>query len=571
MVVWVPDWPLVAAGVPADEPAAVVVANRVVACTAAARAAGVRRHMRRREAQSRCPSIQVLERDPERDARRFEPVAQVLEAFTPRIEVARPGRAAFPTLGPSRYFGGDGPLATRIVTALTPLLARAATPPIPPTPDVTNAPIGAFVAPGPTNAPNLAADQSADLPSGLVLIGVADGPFAAGQAARTAYVAARRGGDPVWIVEPAGSAAYLAPLSLTALDLPEFTDVLARLGLHTLGDLAALPARDVLGRFGPVGAEAHRLALGLEVRPLRTAPPPPDLVVTAELDPPAEQVAPAAFVARGLADELHRRLDARGSACTRVVVIAETENGERSERAWRHASTETGSALTAGAIADRVRWQLDGWINASVRQRPTAGITRLELHPDEVIAADGRQLGFWGLGFGVTDAGAVDRAVRAIARVQGLLGADAVSVPEYAGGREPAEQLRLVPAGAVDLTTERPALRSDWIEAPWPGRLPNPSPASVHPDPVPIEVLDATGRPVMVDGRCTPTAPPDRVRVDGRDCRITSWAGPWPVDERWWDPERHSRRARFQVVTDDGVARLVVLERGRWAITATYD
>ncbi len=545
MVVWVPDWPLVAAGVPAGEPAAVFVSNRVVACTSAARAADVRRHMRRREAQARCPSLVVLDRDVERDARMFEPVVRALEAFTPRIEVARPGRCAFATLGPARYFGGDELLAEQAVEA------------------VSNAPIGA--------------------PGGVtVTVGVADGPFAAGHAARTAYVAAQRGDTPIWVVEPGASPSYLAPLSLSALDQPDLTDVLRRLGLHTLGDLAALPAGDVLGRFGPVGAEAHRLARGLDARPLRTEPPPPDLVVSAELDPPAEQVAPAAFVARGLADELHCRLDARGSVCTRLVVIAETENGERSERVWRHAETgmalaETrtsgnrGGGLSAGAIADRVRWQLDGWINASVRQRPTAGIVHLQLHPDEVVAADGRQLGFSGRGFWGRDAGAADRAVRAIARVQGLLGADAVSVPEYAGGRDPDEQLRLVPAGAVDLTIDRPAVRADWITAPWPGRLPNPSPATIHPEPLPIDVLDGTGRVVMVDGRCTPTAPPERVRVDGRTKRISSWAGPWPIDERWWDPDRHSRRARFQVVTDDGIARLVILERGCWSVAATYD
>lgn len=407
------------------------------------------------------------------------------------------------------------------------------------------------------------------------MVGVADGPFAAQHAARTAYLAAQRGDPSVWIVAPGATADYLAPLSLSALDLPDFTDVLRRLGLHTLGDLAALPAGDVLGRFGPVGAEARRLACGLDARPLRTEPPPPDLMVSAELDPPAEQVAPAAFVARGLADELHRRLDARGSVCTRIVVIAETEKGERSERVWRHAETGTpgnrGGGLSAGAIADRVRWQLDGWINASVRQRPTAGIVHLQLHPDEVVAADGRQLGFAGEGFLGRDTGAADRAVRAIARVQGLLGTEAVSVPEYAGGRDPGEQLRLVPAGAVDLTIDRPAVRSDWVTAPWPGRLPNPSPATVHPTPQPVDVLDGTGRIVMVDGRCTPTAAPERLRVDGRVRRIRSWAGPWPVDERWWDPDRHSRRARFQVVTDDGVARLVVLERGSWSVAATYD
>lgn len=541
MVVWVPDWPLVAAGVGAHEPAAVFVANRVVACTAAARAADVRRHQRRREAQARCPSLRVLAHDPDRDARAFEPVVLALEALTPRIEVTRSGRCAFPTRGPSRYFGGDAALAERAVTVVAEVLP----------------------------------------PGTEVLVGVADGPFAAAHAARTARLRARGGdGPPVWVVAPGRAAEYLAPLPLRALDRPELVDVLARLGLHTLGDLASLPAADVHGRFGPDGLEAHRLARGLDARPPSTTPPPPDLLVSAELDPPAEEVAPAAFVARGLADELHRRLDARGSVCTRIVVGAETEHGEQSLRVWRHASTETGSALTAGAIADRVRWQLDGWLHANVRQRPTAGIVHLWLQPDEVVAATGRQLGFWG-----GDTGAADQAVRAIARVQGLLGVDAVAVPEYVGGRDPAEQLRLVPAGAVDLTRERSGITGmpagphggvtgpHEAAAPWPGRLPNPSPASLHPDPVPVDLLDARGRMVVVDGRCQPTADPVALRFgSGRPSRrITSWAGPWPVDERWWDPDRHSRRARFQVVVDDGTAHLVVLEDGRWSITATYD
>ena len=45
LVVWCPDWPAVAAarhvGVPASDPVAVFHANRVQACTAAARSEGV--------------------------------------------------------------------------------------------------------------------------------------------------------------------------------------------------------------------------------------------------------------------------------------------------------------------------------------------------------------------------------------------------------------------------------------------------------------------------------------------------------------------------------------------------
>jgi hypothetical protein len=41
------------------------------------------------------------------------------------------------------------------------------------------------------------------------------------------------------------------------------------------------------------------------------------------------------------------------------------------------------------------------------------------------------------------------------------------------------------------------------------------------------------------------------------------------VTERWWSVRR--RRARLQVVTADGVARLLCTERGQWWVEALYD
>ena len=52
---------------------------------------------------------------------------------------------------------------------------------------------------------------------------------------------------------------------------------------------------------------------------------------------------------------------------------------------------------------------------------------------------------------------------------------------------------------------------------------------------------------------------------------VTAWAGPWPADERWWDPAAHRRRARIQVVLADGCAHLLSLEAGSWSVEATYD
>jgi protein ImuB len=525
MVVWCLDWPVVAHGVDAATPAAVLHANRVVACTAAARAAGIRRGQRRREAQGRCPDLELLDPDPAREARAFEPVVAAIEAFAPRIEITRPGSCAVPTIGPSRYFGGDHALAAQVRRSVVEVLA------------------------GRTEC----------------RLGIADGPFAAALAARSG-VAAHAGAQ---VVAAGDAAAFLAPLAIGVLaaERPgdeDLVDVLARLGLRTLGAFAALTPADVVGRFGVTGAAAHRLASGLDERPPDARRPPPDFSVEEHLDPPVERIEQVAFIARDLAERLHHGLDDRGLACTRVAIEAESEHGETHVRLWRHEG-----ALSAGAVADRVRWQLDGWLNAAPTHRPSGGLVRIALVPDEVIAARGRQLGFWG-----GETAADERAGRALARVQTLLGADAVRVPERRGGRGPADQLALVPAAAVDLT----ARRLDTVPAgadgapPWPGRVPPPSPAVVLPAPVPAHVTDHAGATITVNGRGLLRSAPSVLTVDGgAPVAITAWAGPWPVEERWWDAERGRRTARLQVCTDDGVARLLTLEAGRWTVEAVYD
>src|SRR5436305_7134888 len=118
LVVWCPDWPVVVAGFTAGEPVAVVHANRVMACSAAARAEGVRRGLRRREAQGRCPVLTVVEHDPSGAARAFEPVVAAVEEFAPGVEIVRPGVCAVGTRGPSRYFGGDQALAAKVAAAV---------------------------------------------------------------------------------------------------------------------------------------------------------------------------------------------------------------------------------------------------------------------------------------------------------------------------------------------------------------------------------------------------------------------------------------------------------------------
>src|SRR5580765_1503252 len=120
--VWCPDWPVVAARRhdPALQAVPVFVRERVGArelvraASTEARAVGVTRGMRRREAEAQCPDALCVDADEALEARTFEIVARAVEAFTPRVVLDRPGLCAFATRGPSRYFGGDDALAVRV-------------------------------------------------------------------------------------------------------------------------------------------------------------------------------------------------------------------------------------------------------------------------------------------------------------------------------------------------------------------------------------------------------------------------------------------------------------------------
>src|SRR5882757_10090437 len=420
LALWCPDWPVVAAtsaeGVPEHRPAAVVAANRVLACSAVARAQGVRRGLRRREAQARCPELAVLDADPERDARMFEQVALAVEELAPGVEVVRPGLIALLAQGPVGYFGGTRPVAERLI------------------------------------------DHVAGRTGAECQIGIADGLFAA-------TLAAHRG----VVVEPGRAEEFLASLSVAELgrepgvDRTELISLLNRLGLRSLGAFGRLPVADVASRFGADAVLAHRLARGLDPRPPARRRPSEELAVAVELDPPVTRVDAAAFASRALAERLHALLAGHGLACTRLGIQARTVDGVELSRVWRCAEP-----LTPGGTVDRVRWQLEAWLTRELIRRgvpvgeataESGGIGLLRLSGEEVVAGGALQLGLWG------DVGAVDeRAGRALVRVQALLGPEGVFTAVLGGGRDPAERARLVPWG-----DERPASGAELAMGPGVG------------------------------------------------------------------------------------------------------
>ena len=513
LVLWFPDWPVTAlareAGTPGDPavPIAVIEKGMVTACSVAARGEGVRRGQRRRDAQAHCPRVQIVAADAARDSRAFAPVIARIEELAPGVQLVRPGLCALRARGPSRYYGGEDAAARVLLDAL------------------------------------------AGLGLAGVRAGVADGPFTAEQAARAAA--------PVHIVVPGDAAAFLAPLPVTSLvDAStaaadaELPNLLARLGVHTLGAFAALEPERVRDRFGERGLRLHALAAGVDSRPVTARTPPPEMHREIAFEPPLELAEQVAFGMRIAAEEFIANLGGMDLVCTELRVELTGERGERSERVWLHPGS-----FDAPAVVDRVRWQLAEDANSDVLR---SGVALVRISPEAVDAASAHRPAIFG-------AGPEEKVHHALSRVQAMLGHRGVLTPAIGGGRWLAERQVLVPWGDRAVLTKERA-------RPWPGSLPPPLPTTVFADPRPAEVSDAAGTTIAVDERGSLSGgAPARLTESGRSRAIASWAGPWPVAEREWDAARRRVAHRFQVVDAEQTAWLLICEDGAWCVEARYD
>jgi protein ImuB len=119
-------------------------------------------------------------------------------------------------------------------------------------------------------------------------------------------------------------------------------------------------------------------------------------------------------------------LASRGLSCVRVRVEVTGTDGRESTRLWRH-----DGLLSALAVAQRVRWQLDGWSSGAAAEdgpdESVCGIAMLRLVPDHLVPDEGRQLGLWG------DDLISGRVERAAVRLQAMLGHESVAHPVLAG------------------------------------------------------------------------------------------------------------------------------------------
>ncbi|HXE45194.1 MAG TPA: hypothetical protein VN635_08345 [Conexibacter sp.] len=275
--------------------------QHVGACSPAAEAFGIHAGMALGEALARCPSLALVPPDPAGVADRWERVLVRLESIGAAVEPERPGLACFAARGLLRLHGGS---LERVLDAASRALRQPAR-------------LGA----GPSRFCALAAASRA----------------------RVRRPAVVPGGE-------AEAAAYLAPLPVALLrgrrETAELPEPLARLGIETLGALAALPREAVADRFGAPGLLAHELARGRDGR-LAPRQPPERLAEELEL-PEALSGVQLDRALHLLVDRLLARRERRGRTLRAVVLAAKLVEGGT----WREL------VPFREALADPVRMRL---------------------------------------------------------------------------------------------------------------------------------------------------------------------------------------------------------------------
>jgi protein ImuB len=272
----------------------------------AAEALGIHAGMRLGEALARCPELRLVPPDPERSAAAWESVVEALEQIGAAVEPARPGEAYFDARGLRRLYGGhlEGVLhKTRKALAMP---AR---------------------------------------------IGAAPSRFCSFAAATSA-----RPGRAARIVPAGAERSFLAPQPVGLLrarpeiaarsrrdDLPT---MLEKLGVRTLGELAALRPAEMADRFGRQGLRARELAGGAD-SPLRPRGAGEQLAERLEL-PEAASGAQLERALELLIDRLLARPERRGRSFRKVRLSGRfVEQG-----AWRR------DVPMRQATADRERLRL---------------------------------------------------------------------------------------------------------------------------------------------------------------------------------------------------------------------
>lgn len=348
-----------------------------------------------------------------------------------------------------------------------------------------------------------------------VNIAVASNPDAAFHAAR--------GFTGISIVPQGDEAKFLASLPVALLAPPEeIAETLARWGIRTFHDLAALPDLGVAARLGEEGVRLQQLARGEGDRPLQPVETPAQFEQEMELDYPLELLDPLMFVLGRLLGDVCARLEERALAAIGLRLRLQLDNAGELERSIR---------LPVPMRSSRVFLKL---LELDLEKHPPAAPI-IKVH----LAAEPAKPRTTQNGLFIPLAPEPEKLELTLARIAAVVGEGNVGSPEL-----------------VD--THRPgAFR---MSAPLQSRLSNASQRAV------ALAFRAFRPPLAAKVQA------GFISAPGIHGRISQQAGPWRTSGDWWTNGAWARDEWDIELTNGALYRIYCdAQTGRWFIEGSYD
>ncbi|MGA2962631.1 MAG: DNA polymerase Y family protein [Candidatus Korobacteraceae bacterium] len=359
-----------------------------------------------------------------------------------------------------------------------------------------------------------------------------------------AAVLAARGGKGITIIAPGHEAQTLAPLPLSVLELDSVQEqTFAAWGIHTLGELSALPLKPLVARLGKSGHRLHLLARGAYDHLLIPVEDAVDAALSehVELEQPVELLEPLLFLMSRTLERLTQRAQERALAIASVetcLALADEQHSER-RRMVRPALPEHDFRTLLKLV------QLDLELHP-----PRAGITAFTMHAHPARPRNAQQ------GLFVSQSPEAGRLEILLARLRKLVGEERVGSAELLDSHVPdAFRITSFSSGTAQANLH-----------PSDGK-------SGHPHRLRISALRMVRPPAAVHMAMS-GAFPAALMLDGKNFSIEMHSGPWRTSGAWWSNADWCRE-EWDVVLKEAQQRCLRLAydpgANCWYLIGIYD
>lgn len=301
-----------------------------------------------------------------------------------------------------------------------------------------------------------------------------------------------------WVVNsPAREARMAASVPLDRLSItPVLRDELAALGIRTLGEFMALPASELLARFGEEAKRLHDETRNGHWAPLQPRKLVSPITTTLQLEPPEVDTNRLLFRLKSVVDGLLTRLAERGHAMSALHIQLDLDHAAGHDEYLEPAAP----TLDVLQLMELIRLRVDAL-------RLPAGIEQVKLEA-EGVRAQIDQLAL----FRTRQRRDIDAANRALARLRAAYGPKSVTRAEVRDAHLPEARFHWQPLQKVCFPDQK-------------GERPNE-------ETIPL-MRRILPRPIPLPDR--PRHEPERwPNLDPRQGAVVRMHGPFRISGGWW-------------------------------------